>query len=194
MTRLLGVLAAAIVALGLTAPKAEAVVIYDWTGTCTGGCTGQATAVLTLVDTYVPGDVAWTDDVISFSYSSSSGAYDIPADGLLVFAFAGLPEVSGGGMVNLILLPGLSSEFRHLNSMSWGSVFLPNGVDDSGTDNTWALRLRTELSAPGPLSLLALGLIGLALAGRRRGGRGTTGGFAAKSPFQSKAAPRAIVR
>ena len=168
MTKLLGILAAAIVALGLTAPKAEAVVIYDWTGTCTGGCMGQASAVLTLVDTYVPGDIASINDVISFSYSASSGAYDIPGDGLLVFAFAGLPAVSGGGMVNLILAPGPSSEFRPNTSMSWTSHFAPAGVDDRGTDNTWTLRQPSELSAPGPLPLLALGLAGLALAGRHR--------------------------
>ena len=178
MTKLLGVLAAAIVALGLTAPKAEAVVIYDWSGTCTGGCTGQASAVLTLDDSYTPGDIASTPDVISLSYSSSSGAYDIPGDGGLVFAFASLPAVSGEGMVNLILLAGVGGEFRALSSMSWNSLVVPAGVDDRGTDNTWTLRQPTELSAPGPLSLMALGLIGLALAGRWRGGPGTTGGFA----------------
>ena len=167
MTKLLGVLAAAIVALGLTAPKAEAVVIYDWTGTCTGGCMGQASAVLTLVDTYVPGDIASTNDVISFSYSSSSGAYDIPADAVLAFASASLPAVSGEGMVNLVFV-GAGAEFRPISSVSWGSSFAPAGVNDRGTDNTWTLRQPTELSAPGPLSLMALGLAGLALALVRR--------------------------
>jgi len=166
MTKLLGVLATAIVALGLTAPKAEAVVIYDWTGTCTGGCTGQASAVLTLVDSYTPGDFASTLDVISFSYSSSSGAYDIPADAALAFASATLPAVSGEGMVNLIFAAA-GAEFRPNTSMSWTSHLAPAGVDDRGTDNTWTLR-QIDLSAPGPLSLLALGLAGMALAGRRR--------------------------
>ena len=168
MTKLLGVLAAAMVALGLAAPKAEAVVIYDWAGTCTGGCMGQASAVLTLVDSYTPGTLASTLDVISFSYSSSNGAYDIPADAVLAFASATLPAVSGEGMVNLIFAVA-GSEFRPNTSMSWTSHFAPAGVDDRGTDNTWTLRQPTELSAPGPLSLLALGLAGLALAGRRRG-------------------------
>ncbi len=170
MTRLLGIFAAAIVALGLTAPKAEAVVIYDWTGTCTGGCAGQASAVLTLVDSYTPGDLASILDVISFSYSSSSGAYDVPADTVLAFASATLPAVSGEGMVNLIFV-GAGAEFRPNTSMSWTSHLASAGVDDRGTDNTWTLRQPTELSAPGPLSLLALGLTGLALAGRRRGER-----------------------
>ena len=168
MTKLLGVLVAAIVALGVTAPKAEAVVIYDWTGTCTGGCAGQASAVLTLVDSYTPGTLASTLDVISFSYSASSGAYDIPADAALAFASATLPAVSGEGMVNLIFVAA-GAEFRPISSLSWGSSFAPAGVNDRGTDNTWTLRQPTELSAPGPLPLMALGLAGLALAGRRRG-------------------------
>ncbi|MEO1065630.1 MAG: hypothetical protein AAFZ07_29825, partial [Actinomycetota bacterium] len=66
---------------------------------------------------------------------------------------------------------GAGAEFRPNTAMSWTSHLASAGVDDRGTDNTWTLRQPTELSAPGPLSLLALGLTGLALAGRRRGER-----------------------
>ena len=166
MTRLLGIFAAAIVALSITAPKAEAVVIYDWTGTCDSGCTGQATAVLTLADSYTPGTPATTADFISFSYSSTSGAYDIPADAGLAFASATLPAVSGGGIVNLDFEGTLASFGSSLPF--WFSEFLPDGIEDDGFEHVWTLRQTQELSAPGPLSLLALGLVGLALAGRRR--------------------------
>ena len=167
MTRLLGIFAAAIVALGLTAPKAEAVVIYDWTGTCIGGCTEQASAVLTLEDSYVPGTRATTADFISFSYSSSSGAYDIPTDAAFVSfqSLAVLPAVSGAALVDLAIA-GNATDFK-TNPGFWTNFFAPAGISDIGSENAWTLR-QTELSSPGPLSLLALGLAGLALAGRRR--------------------------
>ena len=44
------------VVLAITASSANAVVIYDWTGTATSGSIGPASAVLTLADTYHPGD------------------------------------------------------------------------------------------------------------------------------------------
>ena len=171
MTRLLGIFAAAIVALGLTAPKAEAVVIYDWTSTCTDGCTGQASAVLTLADSYTPGTEVTDADFISFSYRSTSGAYDIPADAALLslvsFELASLPAVSGAGDIRMQFAVIRTVFFARRSS--WDTFFAPNGVmRDSGGANTWTLRQPTELSAPGPLSLLALGFAGLALAGRRR--------------------------
>lgn len=170
MTRLLGIFAAAIVALGLTAPKAEAVVIYDWTSTCTTGCTGQASAVLTLEDTYVPGTEVTDADFISFSYSSSRGAYEIPADAALLslvsFERASLPTVSGAGDIRMQFAVLRTIFFA--SRSSWQSAFAPNGIGmDSGGANTWTLRQPTALSSPGPLPLFALGFAGLVLAGRR---------------------------
>ena len=170
MTRLLGIFAAAIVALGLTAPKAEAVVIYDWTGTCDSGCTGQASAVLTLADSYTPGTEVMDSDFIAFSYSSSSGAFDIPDDAALrrfqnspVF----LPAVSGPARIEMNFTG--AGTFAAFFSPNWIILFTPSGIsEDRGVDPVWTLRQPTELSAPGSLSLLALGLAGLALAGRRR--------------------------
>ena len=166
MMKRLGVVAGALLALGLTAPQAKAVVIYDWSGLCVAGCTGQATAVLTLADSYVPGTLAMDADFISFSYSSSSGAYDIPAGP----AFAGflepmvLPAESGQADIVLQFGDGIFDN----TPGSWLSVLLSSGVEDGGVEESWTLRQPTELPAPGPLSLLALGLAGLALAGRRR--------------------------
>ena len=169
MTKLLGVLATAIVALGMAAPKANALVIYDWSGLCESGCVGQASAVLTLADTYVPGTQVMDADFISFSYSSSSGTYDIPAD----VAFddfspgSSLPAVSGLALI-LIDFDGSGTIFDSMLSGGWLSLFDPAGINDVGDEHQWVLRT-TDLTAPGPLSLLALGLAGLALAGRRRG-------------------------
>ena len=163
-------LAAAVLTMGLAAPKAHAVVIYDWTGICDGlSCTGQATAVLTLVDTYVPGTRASTADFISFSYRSSSGAYDIPSDRPLRFIFgpAVLPTVSGRALISLDFL-GFQTEFVNATGNNWLTQFIDTGIAiDRGPSSEWVLR-PTVLSAPGPLSLLVLGLAGLALAGRRR--------------------------
>ncbi len=160
-------LAAAIVVLGMAAPKANAVVIYDWSGLCDSGCAGQATAVLTLEDTYVPGTQVMDADFVSFSYSSSSGTYDIPADTAFDdFSVPSiLPVVSGQAQI-LIDFDGPGTLFDSLPGGGWLSLFAPAGISDGGDEHQWVLRT-TDLTAPGPLSLLALGLAGLALAGRR---------------------------
>ena len=163
----LGGLAAAVLAMGLAATKAEAAVIYDWSGLCDSGCAGQASAVLTLEDTYVPGTELVSADFISFSYSSSSGAYDIPADAAFDgFSVASvLPVVSGPAQI-LLDIDGPGTLFDSLPGGGWLSLFAAAGISDGGDEHQWVLRT-TDLTAPGPLSLLALGLAGLALAGRR---------------------------
>ena len=160
-----GLLAAAIVALGMAAPQAHAVVIYDFTGTCDFGCTGQASAVLTLADTYVPGTQVMADDFVSFSYSSDAGSYNVPPDaGLeLIFGPAVLPAGSGQATISFDFTD--AGRLFQTSTGSWGSVFASLGIDHGGTEYEWVLR---ELPAPGPLFLLALGLAGLALAERRR--------------------------
>lgn len=163
-------LTAAIVVLALTTPKAEAVVVYDWSGLCGSGCAGQATAVLTLEDTYVPGTQVMGADFISFSYSSSSGSFDIPADAAFDgFSVASvLPVVSGAAHI-LLDIDGPGTLFDSQPGGDWLSLFTPAGISDLdlGDEHQWVLRT-TDLTAPGPLSLLAIGLAGLALAGRRR--------------------------
>ena len=162
----LGGLAAAVLAMGLAAPSAKAAVIYDFTGTCGFGCTGQATAVLELADSYTPGEVLRNSDFLSFSYSSSTDLFSIPADAFFTgfFGAARLPVVSGTASF------GLNAGFgTAVNTGSgWSAFFSPSDIDEGGSAYTWTLRQPTQLAAPGPLSLLALGLAGLALAGRRR--------------------------
>ena len=164
-TKLVGLLTAGIVAMGLAAPQAEAVVIYDWSGACEFGCTGQATAVLTLADTYVPGTQVMAADFVSISYSSNAGSYNVPGNaGLeLIFGPAVLPTVSGTATIGF--------DFTDVGRIfsttpgSWSSLFVSLGIDHGGTEYDWSLR---ELPEPGALSLFGLGLAGLALAGRRR--------------------------
>ena len=171
MIKLLGVLAGAVLALGLMAPQAKAVVIYDFAGTCAAPC-DFAFATLTLADTYTPGTVVENDDFISFSYNSGSGAFSIPGDA--VFAqFSGariLPAGIGEADLTIDFVGG--STFFQSEPGFWRSLFSPGGIDDVGSENAWRLRSPVDppvdLSAPGPLSLLALGLAGLALAGRRK--------------------------
>ena len=184
--RFLTGLAAAVLALGLAAPKAHAVVIYDWVGTCDSGCTGQATAVLTLADSYTPGTEADVDDFVSFSYSSSSVSFAVPGDSSLSLFFTGfLPAVSGlaaPAQVDVLSNDRAIITFSSpdVPNSEWDLAFdrfvsPDERFSDIGGDSLWTLRA-SELSAPGPLSLLALGLAGLVRAGRRRGRAATGGG------------------
>ena len=171
MIKLFGVLAGAVLALGLAAPQAEAVVIYDFSGTCDAPC-NFASGTLTLADTYTPGTIVEDADFISFSYSSGSGDYSVP--GFAVFSeFTGdriLP--AGVGQASLTIDFAGGSTFFQSEPGFWRSLFAPAGIDDIGGGTTWSLRAvvdpPVDLSAPGPLSVLVLGLAGLALARRRR--------------------------
>ena len=119
--RFLAGLAAAVLALGLAAPKARAVVIYDWTGACDFGCSGQAAAVLTLADSYTPGSNVDEDDFVSFSYSSSSGTYDALPDELASVSGA-LPAVSGPVSISFeFTVPVLfgTGDFATFDSGAW---------------------------------------------------------------------------
>jgi hypothetical protein len=64
----------------LTASSAGSEVVYDWKGKCSDQCKGVAKGTLTLADTYVPGIEVADSDFISFSYSSSTGTFQIPDD------------------------------------------------------------------------------------------------------------------
>ena len=171
MMKLLGVLAGAVLALGLMAPQAKAVVIYDFAGSCAAPC-DFAFGTLTLADTYTPGTVVENEDFISFSYMSGSGAFSVPGDA--VFSqFSGnriLPAGIGDADLTIDFVGG--STFFQSEPGFWRSIFSPAGIDDVGGANAWRLRAPVdppvELSAPGPLSVLILGFAGLALARRRR--------------------------
>lgn len=67
-------------ALYLISFSANAIVIYTFGGLCRGSCSDIATGSPALENSYTPGSQVSDDDFISFSYSSSPGSFEIPAD------------------------------------------------------------------------------------------------------------------
>lgn len=146
---------------------ANAVVIYDWEGTCDLGCQGTATGTLTLTDAYVIGtDLGQTDDdfFLSFELTADTVDFLINADTLdnTTFVFGFSPDHSivqqfasntADGFPYLLL--------RTDRTFNFGA----NGIVYGGFDSTWTLR---EVPAPATLALLGLGLAGLVGFGRRR--------------------------
>ncbi|MEM7499583.1 MAG: hypothetical protein AAF371_16530 [Pseudomonadota bacterium] len=142
-------------AVAFAAPAAQATVIYDFIGQCEVGCTGDATATIELLDSYVPGSAFTEADLVSFSYASSSGVFNAPADGAFDTASGSLPASSGVTNLNIDIVGSLN--IFGLAAAQWTSLF--GGIDDSGVEYTLSLR---EAEIPVPASLpLALG--GLAL-------------------------------
>lgn len=88
--------------LALASANVSAVVIYDFAGTCSSGCVGTATAVLTLADTYTPNTAVASADFISFTYSSSSGTFEMPLDGALNRFDNGVLPLSFGPSVSWV--------------------------------------------------------------------------------------------
>lgn len=142
----------------LGAVKANASIIYNWTGECTGRCTGFATGVLELVDTYTPGTAVNTGEVISWSYASSSGSYTIPGDLALGFWSGALPVFSGPSLTHVNTIFGGVAVFNNFTDGVWntgGGSILPSV--DFGISGSWSLH--TEVPEPDTLTCLILTLL-----------------------------------
>lgn len=153
----------ALLVTGLASPDANAVILYQWEGPCGNGCTGTASGTLTLQDTYTPGSVLTDADFISFSYTSSSGSYSIPAD-------AALSGIAGGGSlpaVSGLVDTDIAMDWERANTVhvtmpggGWASTFDSPSIIDGGDSYVWTL------PEPATTVLLAIGVVGLLLAGR----------------------------
>lgn len=176
---------AAVVAI-LLAPclgiaNAHALVIYDFTGVCAAtpnNCTGQATGVLTLKDSYTPGTAVTLADLMSWSYTSSSGSFTIPGDGVFfavgdaTLGFDG-PLPTSGATASLPLfidIDGLNSYIVTKNTSQdpnrrWDVQLAAKGIADGGATYQWALRPPggpvSPVPLPAPLLLLLMALLGL---------------------------------
>jgi len=160
----------------LTLGTANALVIYDWTGSCSNGCTGNATAMLTLADTYTAGSALTLADFVSFTYQSSSSieTLSIPGNGFLDSITGTLPALTGTADVRLDFFggsPGVSF-FETLASGAWEIDSGPPpdptpSFDDDGNNGTWTIAA-DPIPEPTTLALLSLGLVGLGVARKKK--------------------------
>jgi hypothetical protein len=141
---------------------AHAVIIYDFSGTCTSGCTGTATGVLTLAETYIPGTTVAVSDFLSWTYMSSNGSVsinDVQGSNLT------LPVTSGIGTGGLTFGAAsgvlMGDSFGGSSGPSDWTVFFqtPSLPDPNvGTSHNWAM-----VPEPSTLGILAVGLAAMAV-------------------------------
>jgi hypothetical protein len=189
--KMLPVLGATLFVLTLFAGRAGADQIFQWTGDCEEGCTGSATATLTLDDSYVPGTPLSTGVFpnpyfVAFSYSSSSGAINIPGDAQFNFMTGSIPALLPGPST------GVEIDFFDPNNFTYfcapnGSAFSVNcpslagwtfrfedpvaglSITDGHRTNpgVWS-QLTVAVPEPATLALVGLALAGVGAARRRR--------------------------
>lgn len=81
-----------------------AAIIYDIVAQCSSGCVGTANTTISLFDTYQPGTVATPDDVIGYTYSSSSGSVtsnERPLQPITINPIVGIFPLSSSSSVDL---------------------------------------------------------------------------------------------
>lgn len=154
----------------ITLGTANALMIYDWTGSCSTGCTGNATATLTLADTYTPGSALTHTDFVSITYQSSSSMLSIPGDGFIESITGVLPALTGFADVSLDFVG--SSFFETFASGAWeidsGPPPDPMPIfNDDGNNGTWTLSAE-PIPEPTTLALLSLGLVGFGVARKKK--------------------------
>jgi len=157
----------------------KASVIYDFEGICSEGCTGIATGILTLADTYTPGTQVADSDFISFSYSSSSGSFEIPSDLALnrihnsvlptasetSVAWVEIDAILSGTGLNACGIDTLT-DYQCPSDWAWSAEWVPGGITrDLGLSYTWTLQ---AVPVPAAVWLFGSGLIGLIGLARRK--------------------------
>ncbi len=166
---------AAIAAVGLLTfgqtSDAEASIFYNWSGDCSIGCSGQSSATLELRDSYEGGTRLRNRDFISFSYSSSSGTFDVPGDANLRRISGRLPSEGTPSGANLFLsFAGFNFQITRENG-GWATIFSRVGIYEAGHGSSWGTGDGGgSVDVPAPASLLALlgALLALAFVWRRR--------------------------
>ena len=153
----------ALVAILLSPMTANADFIYDWSGPCAWGCKGTATAQIVLSDSYVPGTVLRDASLFQlFTFSSSLGSFTITAatvdnNSPYIFRF----DPNGG-------FSQIASDTRR------GYPFwrVRHGWFDGGIGHKYYVGRNSgytwqQVSEPGTLALLGIGLLGMGLVRRR---------------------------
>jgi hypothetical protein len=117
-------------ALCLMSFSANAAVIYTFEDICRGSCSDVATGSLALENSYTPRTQVPDDDFISFSYSSSPGSFEIPANPAL-------------NRIHNSILP--TSPDTAIAWVKWVKI----DVTQSGTGlNTWSINTLTDYQCP----------------------------------------------
>ena len=152
--------------IAITASSANAVVIYDWTGTATSGSVGPASAVLTLAENYIPGTALIFSDFVSFFYINNGGVtVSVSGDASLDSLTGTLPAITGQPLAFVFFgFDGANTFFTSTTSDTWRSTFAPKSVFDVGDTQNWTLRV----PEPGTLALFGVGLAGLGFARRKK--------------------------